>query len=64
MNGVSQVGLGQLHLQGGRASLGLGLGLMHLYGKGEIKDYEKALDYFHKSAEQSWMDGQLHLGNM
>ena len=37
---------------------------MHLYGKGVAKDYKKALDYFQKAAEQSWVDGQLHLGNM
>ena len=37
---------------------------MHLYGKGVPKDYKKALDFFQKAAEQSWVDGQLHLGNM
>ena len=41
-----------------------GLGLMYLYGKGIAKDYKKAFDFFQKAAEQSWVDGQLHLGNM
>ena len=39
-----------------------GLGLMYLHGKGVNKDYKKALDYFKKAAEQSWVDGQLQLG--
>jgi TPR repeat protein len=26
------------------------------------KDYKKAFEYFSKAAEQSWVDGQLYLG--
>ena len=41
-----------------------GLGLMYLYGKGISKDYTLAHKYFLAAAEQGWVDGQLHLGNM
>ena len=29
-----------------------------------FQDHKKALDYFRKAAEQSWVEGQLQLGNM
>lgn len=37
---------------------------MYLYGRGIEKDYGKAQKYFLHAAEQGWVDGQLHLGNM
>uniref|UniRef100_A0A673BBQ9 Fibronectin type-II domain-containing protein n=1 Tax=Sphaeramia orbicularis TaxID=375764 RepID=A0A673BBQ9_9TELE len=98
----AQVGLGQLHLHGGRgveqnhqraydyfnqaanagnthamAFLGKvgdhfqgnpvgqsGLGMAYLYGRGVQVNYELALKYFQKAAEQGWVDGQLQLGTM
>uniref|UniRef100_A0A5F9CHX8 SEL1L adaptor subunit of SYVN1 ubiquitin ligase n=1 Tax=Oryctolagus cuniculus TaxID=9986 RepID=A0A5F9CHX8_RABIT len=48
----AQVGLGQLHLHGGR-----GVEQNH-------QNYDLALKYFQKAAEQGWVDGQLQLGSM
>uniref|UniRef100_A0A671YBW7 SEL1L adaptor subunit of SYVN1 ubiquitin ligase n=1 Tax=Sparus aurata TaxID=8175 RepID=A0A671YBW7_SPAAU len=45
----AQVGLGQLHLHGGR---------------GVEQNHQLALKYFQKAAEQGWVDGQLQLGTM
>uniref|UniRef100_A0A8C3AR33 SEL1L adaptor subunit of SYVN1 ubiquitin ligase n=1 Tax=Cyclopterus lumpus TaxID=8103 RepID=A0A8C3AR33_CYCLU len=41
-----------------------GLGMAYLYGRGVPINYELALKYFQKAAEQGWVDGQLQLGTM
>uniref|UniRef100_A0A667ZFJ3 SEL1L adaptor subunit of SYVN1 ubiquitin ligase n=1 Tax=Myripristis murdjan TaxID=586833 RepID=A0A667ZFJ3_9TELE len=41
-----------------------GLGMAYLYGRGVPVNYELALKYFQKAAEQGWVDGQLQLGTM
>lgn len=41
-----------------------GLGMAYLYGRGVPVDYDLALKYFQKAAEQGWVDGQLQLGSM
>uniref|UniRef100_A0A8C9N1V7 SEL1L adaptor subunit of SYVN1 ubiquitin ligase n=1 Tax=Serinus canaria TaxID=9135 RepID=A0A8C9N1V7_SERCA len=41
-----------------------GLGMAYLYGRGVPVNYDLALKYFQKAAEQGWVDGQLQLGSM
>uniref|UniRef100_A0A3Q1EUU8 SEL1L adaptor subunit of SYVN1 ubiquitin ligase n=1 Tax=Acanthochromis polyacanthus TaxID=80966 RepID=A0A3Q1EUU8_9TELE len=41
-----------------------GLGMAYRYGRGVPVNYELALKYFQKAAEQGWVDGQLQLGTM
>uniref|UniRef100_A0A4W5QYY6 Uncharacterized protein n=1 Tax=Hucho hucho TaxID=62062 RepID=A0A4W5QYY6_9TELE len=38
--------------------------MAYLYGRGVPVNYELALKYFQKAAEQGWVDGQLQLGTM
>ncbi|PKU30135.1 protein sel-1 hypothetical protein [Limosa lapponica baueri] len=38
--------------------------MAYLYGRGVPVNYELALKYFQKAAEQGWVDGQLQLGSM
>jgi len=39
-------------------------GNMYEFGKGELKDYKKAVKFYRLSAEQDYADAQFNLGNM